>query len=110
MRVRKRKKSERTLPRSISQWRLLVLVLVLLFIALGLIARLINLTVINRQFLQNQGNARTIRRVTIPAHRGMILDRHGVPLAISTPVNAVWIDPSDFKPSAWQLARLSTLL
>ena len=110
MRVRNRKKSERTLPRSTYQWRLLVLVVILLLIALGLIGRLINLTVINRQFLQNQGNARTIRRVTIPAHRGMILDRHGVPLAISTPVNAVWIDPADFKPSVSQLARLSTLL
>ncbi len=110
MRVRNRKKSERTPPRSSYQSRLLVLVFILLFIALGLIGRLINLTVINRQFLQNQGNARTVRRVTIPAHRGMILDRHGVPLAISTPVNAVWIDPTDFKPSASQLARLSTLL
>ena len=110
MRVRNRKKSERTLPRSTYQWRLFVLVVILLLIALGLIGRLINLTVINRQFLQNQGNARTIRRVTIPAHRGMILDRHGVPLAISTPVNAVWIDPADFKPSVSQLARLSTLL
>ncbi len=110
MRVPKRKKSERQSSRSIYQWRLLVLVLILLLIALGLIGRLINLSVINRQFLQNQGNARTIRRVTIPAHRGMILDRHGVPLAISTPVNAVWIDPADFKPSGSQWARLSTLL
>ncbi|MFM2322434.1 MAG: penicillin-binding protein [Pseudomonadota bacterium] len=110
MRVGKRKKSERKPARSTYPWRLVVLVLILLLIGVGLIGRLINLTVINRQFLQNQGNARTIRRVTIPAHRGMILDRHGVPLAISTPVNAVWIDPADFKPSTSQLARLSALL
>jgi cell division protein FtsI (penicillin-binding protein 3) len=90
--------------------RLWVVVGILVAIALGLIARLVDLTIVNRQFLRNQGNARTVRSLIIPAHRGMILDRQGEPLAISTPVNAVWIDPTSFKPSALQLRSLSRLL
>lgn len=90
--------------------RLWVVVFILMLIALSLMTRLIDLTIINRQFLCKQGNARTLRNVTIPAHRGMILDRNGEPLAISTPVNAVWIDPTSFKPNAPQLRVLSQLL
>jgi cell division protein FtsI (penicillin-binding protein 3) len=90
--------------------RLWVIVIILSVIALGLVGRLIDLTVINRQFLQDQGNARTLRNLTIPAHRGMILDRQGEPLAISTPVDAAWIDPTAFNPTAVQLKSLSRLL
>ncbi|BBB15071.1 penicillin-binding protein [Candidatus Rickettsiella viridis] len=93
-----------------NRWRLGVVVLILLIIAFGLIARLIDLTIINRQFLRKQGNARTVRNLVIPAHRGMILDRHGEPLAISTPVNAVWIYPASFSPNFTQLHSLSQLL
>lgn len=110
MRVRKLKKNRYTVLRSTYHWRLLVVIFILLVIAFGLIGRLINLTVINRQFLRQQGNARTVRSVNIPAHRGMILDRQGEPLAISTPVDAVWIDPIYFKPNLSQLSQLSNLL
>lgn len=92
------------------QWRLMIMIFILIMIAFGLIGRLINLTVINRQFLRNQGNARTVRTLHISAHRGMILDRQGVPLAISTPVDAVWMDPAYFKPNQRQLFSLSHLL
>ncbi|MFZ0219893.1 MAG: penicillin-binding protein 2 [Candidatus Aquirickettsiella sp.] len=110
MQVRKVKKNQRTAIASTYQWRLLIVIFLLLIIALGLIGRLINLTIINRQFLRNQGNARTVRTLNIPAHRGMILDRQGVPLAISTPVDAIWIDPAYFKPNRQQLSLLSQFL
>lgn len=57
-----------------------------------------------------QGNARFLRTVNIPAYRGMITDRNGQPLAISTPVDSVWIDPQAFKPSQTQLVALADLL
>ncbi|WP_083429742.1 peptidoglycan D,D-transpeptidase FtsI family protein [Rickettsiella grylli] len=101
------KKNNRRLTFSTYQWRLMIIVFILLLIALGLIARLVNLTIINRQFLQHQGNARTIRTVTIPAHRGIIFDRHGEPLAVSTPVVAIWVDPTYFKPTKQQRLNLS---
>lgn len=45
-----------------------------------LVLRMVDLTVLHRQFLQGQGNARSLRVVDIPAHRGMIMDRNGTPL------------------------------
>lgn len=109
MGVRDLNQTKRT-PFLFADRRLWIIVIFLSIIALGLMIRLIDLTIINRQFLKNQGNARTLRRLIIPAHRGMILDRYGEPLAISTPVTAVWIDPSAFKPNASQLHLLSQLL
>ena len=63
----------------------LVVVLFALLIS-SLCARLVYLNVIDGDFLQDQGDARTIRMERITAHRGMIRDRHGKPLAVSSPV------------------------
>ncbi|WP_373190596.1 peptidoglycan D,D-transpeptidase FtsI family protein [Halomonas sp.] len=71
-----------------------VMLLVLAGLAL-LTGRIVNLQVFDRPFLQGQGDARTLRTDTIPAHRGMITDRHGEPLAISTPVVTLWANPQD---------------
>ncbi|MGE5153009.1 MAG: peptidoglycan D,D-transpeptidase FtsI family protein [Bdellovibrio bacteriovorus] len=49
--------------------------------------------VIDTDFLQKQGAARYLRDGEIAARRGMILDRNGEPLAVSTPVETVWADP-----------------
>lgn len=47
----------------------------------------------NHAFLERQGTSRTVRTETIPAHRGMILDRNGEILAVSTPVVTLWANP-----------------
>ncbi len=57
--------------------------------------RLLDLQVLERDFLQSQGDARHLRVMQIAAHRGMITDRHGQPLAISTPVDSVWANPGE---------------
>ena len=44
-------------------------------------------------FLQNEGDERTIRKEPIPAYRGLITDRNGEPLAVSTPVISLVADP-----------------
>jgi len=49
--------------------------------------------VLDREFLRNEGERRYLRLQEIPARRGMILDRNGEPLAVSTPVATVWGDP-----------------
>jgi cell division protein FtsI (penicillin-binding protein 3) len=56
--------------------------------------RAIDLQVMHKEFLQNQGEARHLRTVTLAAHRGMLLDRRGEPLAISTPVDSIWVNPT----------------
>jgi len=60
--------------------------IVLLFFLSGLVllaARAVYLQVLNSDFLQSQGNQRHTRLVKDNSHRGMILDRHGSPLAVS---------------------------
>ncbi|MFT5608629.1 MAG: cell division protein FtsI (penicillin-binding protein 3), partial [Parvicella sp.] len=61
---------------------------------LGLIARAVYLQVIDTDYLQSQGDARYLRVMKEAATRGMIVDRNGRPLAISTPVDSIWIHPS----------------
>lgn len=60
----------------------------------GLLWRAVDLQLTHKAFLQHQGDARYLRVVSIPAHRGDILDRGGEPLAISTPVQSVWVNPA----------------
>ncbi len=82
-----------------------------IFIGLVLLAaRAYELQVLNRDFLNLQGTVRQQRMVTVPAHRGTILDRNGEPLAISTPVSSVWVNPEEFLQKADTLYRLAQQL
>ncbi len=91
-------------------WRHYVMVTVFMATVVGLCSRVVYLAVTDRDFLQDQGDARSIRQETIPAMRGVIYDRQGEPLAVSTPVFAVWTDPSKAVFDGAALARLSTLI
>ena len=87
---------------ALPRWRLPA-VLTLLAVLLSLLVwRLLMLQVLDTdrgyEFLQDQGDARSIRKEIIPAHRGQILDRNGEPLAISTPVVSIWINPTEANP------------
>ncbi|WP_048497897.1 peptidoglycan D,D-transpeptidase FtsI family protein [Marinobacter subterrani] len=72
--------------------------------------RLVDLQVIDNEFLRRQGDVRTIRVETIDAHRGVITDRYGEPLAVSTPVQTIWANPSEMDPAEPRLANLARLL
>ena len=63
---------------------------VLLLAAGGLVARAVNLQLIDREFLISQGDARFVRDVSTTANRGSIVDRNGVTLAVSTPMDSAW--------------------
>ena len=92
------------------EWRLLILKLILLAVILGLIGRISYLGIIKHDFLLDQSNIRSVREVSIPAHRGMITDRNGNPLAISIPVASVWVNPRLFVATSDQMKKLATLL
>lgn len=94
----------------IASWRLNLVRVVFLGLVLGLGWRLIDIQVLNTDFLRSQGDARHIRNVPVAAHRGMILDRHGEPLAISTPVHSVWLNPQQVASNDVQLKTLAKLL
>lgn len=91
-------------------WRFYALWFLLSVAVAGLLWRLIDLNVLDRSFLLRQSKARALRVVNIPAYRGMITDRLGVPLAISTPVDSVWINPQLFQATPIQLKQLAHLL
>jgi len=91
-------------------WRARTLFVLLLLGMAGLFARSVYLQGFHNDFLQQKGDARYSRVVEVPAHRGMITDRHGDPLAISTPMDSVWASPSDVAADAGQLRRLAHLL
>ena len=76
----------------------------------GLLFRAVDLQVLNKEFLQDRGDARALRVVKIPAHRGMITDRNGESLAISTPVNSIWAVPRKVLASDSRLAQLAKYL
>lgn len=98
------------IPQAVSPWRLVVVYAALSVGLLVLLWRGIDLHVFHRDFLQEQGDARYLRVVTVPAHRGMITDRNGEPLAISTPVDSVWINPQEFDATPAQQRQLAKLL
>lgn len=88
-----------------------LVVLALLVVCTGLLTwRAVYLQVLERDFLQYQGDARYLRVVSTPAHRGMITDRHGEPLAISTPVHSVWVNPQELSTTGKDLPRLAQIL
>lgn len=78
--------------------------------ALLLLWRAVDLHVMNREFLGAQGAKRSTRIIVVPAHRGMITDRNGEPLAISTPVQSVWANPLRLAPQSPQLTSLAEAL
>jgi cell division protein FtsI (penicillin-binding protein 3) len=76
----------------------------------ALLMRAVYLQGINNDFLQQKGSARSNRIIDIHAHRGMISDRHGEPLAVSTPVESVWASPGDVEVSAKQIIQLAHIV
>lgn len=86
------------------------IVLVFVLIIGALVGRMFQLMIYQHHFLVRQGAARSIRVVTIPAYRGMITDRHGEPLAISSPVESVWLNPKEVKANNPKLKKLARLL
>ena len=85
--------------------------LALLFVCVcALLYRAVDLHVFEQAFLAEQGDARTIRFETLEAHRGMITDRHGEPLAVSAPVETIYADPKFLNLSPTQLSDLAKIL
>jgi len=77
---------------------------------IALLARAVYLQVIDQDFLAKQGDARILRDVKLSANRGMVLDRNGEPLAVSTPVDTVWADPRKLAQQPQDFARLAKAL
>ncbi|MCM2971033.1 peptidoglycan D,D-transpeptidase FtsI family protein [Larsenimonas suaedae] len=93
-----------------SPWRFRFIVFIILVAMAVLAGRIVYLQVVDHQFLKGQGDARTLRVETIDAHRGMITDRDGEPLAVSTPVVTLWANPQELPDDRATLTRLAKSL
>ncbi len=104
------RRPERTdVPRSF-RWRAYFAFGLLACAAVGLTWRAVNLQLVDHSFLSSEGDARFTRVVSIPAHRGMITDRYGEPLAVSTPVDSIWVSPRQIAATTDQIRRLAAAL
>lgn len=91
-------------------YRYPIALFVLILAGLGLAGRMMYLNIADREFLQEQGDNRSVRVDPIPGHRGMIQDRNGEPLALSTPVSTIWANPKHFQADEAQFRALADAL
>ncbi|SDU22319.1 peptidoglycan D,D-transpeptidase FtsI family protein [Halopseudomonas salegens] len=84
-------------------WRFRLVAGFLLVAAILISWRIVELHVLDEGFLKTQGDKRSVRHLPITAHRGQITDRHGEPLAVSTPVMTLWANPQQLveHPQRW---------
>jgi cell division protein FtsI (penicillin-binding protein 3) len=92
-------------------WRMMIVNILALMLIILLLLRLIYLNTYSNQFLAKQLNIRVERTITTTPIRGTIDDRNGNPLAVSTPVDSIWVDPSELtNVSQQQITQISNLL
>jgi cell division protein FtsI (penicillin-binding protein 3) len=92
------------------RWRSAVVLALVLSCAVGLTVRAVELQWLDHGFLAKQGDDRTMRVAKIVAHRGAITDRNGEPLALSTPVDTVWVNPQELDDSIDEVPKLARAL
>jgi len=73
-------------------------------------SRAVYLQLLNNEILVEHGDARSIRVVEIPAHRGVIVDRNGEQLAMSTPVESIWVTPRKVFEDVERLPELAKVM
>ncbi len=103
------------IPLKIARWRFYSVIGVMCILVVVLIGHVASLQVLPNadkgfEFLQNQGESRTLRTETITAYRGVITDRNGEPLAVSTPVATLWANPKVLLQSPQRFAELARAL
>ncbi len=90
--------------------RLRLVVGTLALCAVALVGRAVDLQLVDNAFYQQKADARILREIPIPTSRGMITDRNGEPLAVSTPVESVWGNPRELLKSPDRLPVLAKAL
>lgn len=82
----------------------------LVLCSFSLVGRAAYVQLVNSEFYQDQGNQRFIRELPIPVSRGMITDRNGEPVAVSSPVESIYCDPRELLKASDRLPQLAEAL
>src|SRR5512134_2723688 len=93
-----------------ARWRSAFLLVGFAAAALALEGRILYLQLVDKDFLLEQANDRHLRAMEISAHRGSLTDRHGEPLAVSTPVDTIYANPKELKSALDRVGELAALL
>lgn len=107
-RARQVRREEKVLP-SYAGRRYTVLALFVMAAA-ALVWRAVDQQILEKDFLQSEGADRYLDEVEVPAHRGLITDRRGDVLALSTPVDSIAASPRVLGTDIEQLLVLAKVL
>ena len=102
--------SMKVVSKPLMPWRRISLLLIFFMAIAALVGRALDIQILHSEFFERQGDARQLRVVTIPAHRGQIVDRNGEPFAVSTPVNSIWINPGEAVTDLHRISELAKVL
>ena len=90
--------------------RMLLVGVALGLCSVALVGRAAWVQLVDAEFYQRQGEARFVREIPIPTSRGMITDRNGEPVAVSTPVESIWANPQELLRYPDRLPELAKAL
>jgi cell division protein FtsI (penicillin-binding protein 3) len=79
-------------------------------VAVALLGRAVFMQGFNHSWYEKKGDRSVMRVARINAYRGTIFDRFGEPLAVSTPVDTVWVSPAEIKGNEDELPALAKAL
>nr|WP_087518062.1 penicillin-binding protein 2 [Pseudomonas sp. M30-35] len=91
-------------------WRFRLVLLLFAAMVGAIVWRIVDLQIFDHDFLQAHGDARSVRHIPIPAHRGLITDRNGEPLAVSTPVTTLWANGKELQAAKGMWPTLAEAL
>lgn len=103
-------KNVKVVGKPLTPWRRLSVLCVFLSVVSVLVGRALDMQILHSEFFKQQGDARQLRVVSIPAYRGQIVDRHGEPFAVSTPVSSIWLSPKEVVGALERLPELARVL
>ena len=90
--------------------RFTIVIAIFCFLSMALAAKITYLMVFSHEFLSNEGRKRSMRLIETAPVRGTIFDRFNQPLAVSTPVSTLWVNPRQFAPTNRQAVILDEQL
>lgn len=105
-----RKPSKQPSKKRWPEWRRYLVLGILTLVAISIAVRALYLQYYMTDFLLEQGDNRFIRHMNNPAIRGTIFDRNGEPIALSTEVRSIWIDPSILSQNLHEIPKLAYFL
>ncbi|QJI21465.1 MULTISPECIES: peptidoglycan D,D-transpeptidase FtsI family protein [unclassified Pseudomonas] len=86
--------------------RFTIVLAVFYTLSMVLAVKITYLMIFSHEFLSGEGRKRSTRVTETVPVRGTIFDRFNQPLAVSTPVSTLWVNPKQFAPTNQQQAIL----